>query len=50
MPPDYDMTRQIGRNSMAKQFAGNRPALLLGAAAILALVAFGWWRRSRTHR
>jgi arylsulfatase A-like enzyme len=50
MPPGYDMTRQIGRNSIARQIAGNGPALLLGAvafAAFLGIVAFAWRRRSR---
>jgi len=46
MPEGYDMQRQIGSNSVAKQVAAYRTWILLGAAAVVALgVALALWRR-----
>jgi arylsulfatase/uncharacterized sulfatase len=46
MPEDYQMQRQIGRNSMAKQMTHYRGAALT-AAALLAVIALLVWRRRR---
>jgi arylsulfatase/uncharacterized sulfatase len=46
MPEDYQMQRQIGKNSMAKQMAHYRGAAL-AAAALLAVIALLVWRRRR---
>lgn len=46
MPDGYQMQRQIGRNSMAKQMAHYRGAAL-AAAALLAVIALLVWRRRR---
>jgi len=46
MPQGYDMHRQIGSNSVAKQVSAYRTWILLGAAAVVAIgVTLGLWRR-----
>jgi arylsulfatase/uncharacterized sulfatase len=47
MPEGYDMQRQIGSNSVAKQVSAYRTWILLGAAAIVGVgVGLALWRRS----